>query len=117
MEFVADQREAGHEWLFAELPRKDDGHLSAAFQKRYARHLRAIKVHTPKTVFHSYRHNATDALRNAGVPPERVRAIMGWTGSGMGETVYGQGYLAQVLASEVEKINYPDLDLSRLYVE
>ena len=73
-------------------------------------------MHTPKTVFHSFRHNATDALRNAGVPPDRVRAIMGWTGSGMEEQVYGQGYLARVLASEVEKINYPDLDLLRLYV-
>ncbi len=51
------------------------------------------------------------------MPPDRVRAIMGWTGSGMEEQVYGQGYLARVLASEVEKIRYPDLDLSRLYVE
>lgn len=46
---------------------------------------------------------------------ERVRAIMGWTGSGMEEQVYGQGYLARVLASEVEKINYPDLDLRHVH--
>ena len=71
MEFVADQREAGHERLFHELPRKDDGIPSTAFQKRYARHLRAIKVHTPKPVFHSYRHNATDPPRNPGRPPAR----------------------------------------------
>ncbi len=117
LEFVADQREAGHERLFTDLPRGRDGYYSSVFQKRYSRHLRAVGAYTPKTTFHSYRHNATDALRNAGVPPDRVRAIMGWTGSGMEEQVYGQGYLARVLASEVEKIDYPDLDLSRLYVE
>ncbi len=112
LDYARAQREASEARLFPDLPRG----ASSAFQKRYSRHLRAIKVHTPKTTFHSYRHCATDALREAGVPADRIRAIMGWTGSGMEETVYGGGLRPRTLAREVAKVRYEGLDLSHLHV-
>ena len=115
LDYARAQREAGEARLFPDLPRGKDGGHSSIFQKRYGRHLRAIKAYTPKTTFHSYRHCATDALREARVPPERIRAIMGWAGGGMEETTYGGGYLASTLTREVAKIRYPGLDLSHLH--
>ncbi len=87
-----------------------------AFGKRYSRHLRSIGVHTAKTTFHSFRHCATDALREANVPADRIRALMGWAGRGMEETVYGAGLRASTLAREVAKIQYLGLDLGHLHV-
>ncbi len=115
LEHARAQREAGEVHLFPDLPRGKDGGHSSIFQKRYGRHLRAIKAYTPKTTFHSYRHCATDALGEAGVPADRIRAIMGWAGSGMEEAVYGGGLRPRTLAREVAKVRYEGLDLSRLY--
>ena len=78
-------------------------------------HLRAIGAHSPKTTFHSYRHCATDALREAGVPPDRIRAIMGWAGGGMEEAVYGGGLRPRTLAREIRKVRYEGLDLGYLH--
>ncbi len=116
LDYARAQRKAGEMQLFPDLPRSKDGSYSNVFQKRYGRHLRAIGAYTPRTTFHAYRHCATDALREAGVPPDRIRAIMGWTGGGMEETVYGGGLRASTLAKEIRKIRYEGLDLSHLHV-
>jgi putative transposase len=81
-----------------------------------SRFLTQIGAKTPKTSFHSFRHCYRDALREADISQERVRALGGWTAKGGAEEIYGGGHRASTLAREIEKIGYPGLDLSRLHV-
>ncbi len=110
------QRKAGHTRLFPELKRDRRGYYSDPFQKWFSRFLDKAGAKRPRTSFHSFRHCATDALREARVPPERIRAIMGWAGRGMEETVYGAGLRPSTLAREIRKVRYEGLDLSHLHV-
>ena len=73
-----------------------------------------MAVKHAKLNFHSFRHTYRDAMREADIPDEKVQALGGWS-SGKTEDDYGNGFKASTLAAEVEKISYPDLDLSHLY--
>ena len=65
--------------------------------------------------FHSFRHSNRDALREAGISPERVRALGGWSGGGGGaEEIYGGGFKASTLAKEIRKVSYPRLHFAHL---
>ena len=76
--------------------------------------LARIGAKTNKTSFHSFRHTWRDALREADVSEERVRALGGWAER---ETHghYGGGLRISTLAKEIGRIKYPGLDLSHLY--
>ena len=65
--------------------------------------------------FHSFRHNYRDALREADISRERVRALGGWTDSAGAEDIYGKGLKASTLRAEIEKVAYPELCLVHLY--
>lgn len=101
--------------LFAGLPGKrgDSGNAS---QKAIARWVRSVFPDDEAVVFHSLRHTWTDALRNVYVPREIMERLGGWKASG-GSAMhgYGDGYRASVLAAEIAKVAYPDLDLDHLH--
>ncbi len=101
--------------LFPEVQAASDGYHSSIFSKRFRWVLEAVGAKTSRNGFHSFRHTMTDALREAGVPPDRIRAVMGWSGSGMEEAVYGGGLRPSTLAKEVNKVRYEGLDLAHLY--
>lgn len=100
--------------LFPDLPLGSTGYRSDPFSKFFARFLDHVGVSHPKKVFHSFRHNYRDALREADISVERVRALGGWT-SGRTEDDYGSGLKAATLARDIEKITYVDLDLKHLH--
>jgi hypothetical protein len=57
--------------------------------------------------FHSFRHNYRDALREAEIGLERVRALGGWRRDSDGEEAnYGKGLKAATLDREIEKVRY-----------
>jgi uncharacterized protein YjbK len=72
-------------------------------------------VSDPRKVFHSFRHNYRDALREADISIEKVRALGGWS-TGRTEDDYGKGLRASTLAKAMEAVRYPQLDLSHLVV-
>jgi integrase len=102
--------------LFPELPKGKRGYYSDPFQKWFSRFLTQIGAKTPKTSFHSFRHCFRDALRDADISTERVRALGGWTSKGGAEEIYGTGHRASILTKEIEKLCYPGLNLSHLYL-
>jgi integrase len=74
-EFVAQQRERGATRMFDDLepgPRSDYG----ATSKKLNRAIGAVGIDDGKVVVHSFRHNFTDAAKEAGIPMERLRQIM-----------------------------------------
>lgn len=102
--------------LFPELTAGSTGYVSDNFSKWFRRFLIDAKAAAPRTSFHSFRHNFRDALREADISPERVRALGGWS-SGRTEDQYGSGIHPTTLARELEKIRFAGLDLSPLYVD
>jgi integrase len=69
-------------------------------------------------VFHSFRHNFKDALREAGVGEEVHDALTGHSTRGEVSREYGTKDMTKrfgwrTLASAVAKLGYPGLNLSR----
>ena len=102
--------------LFPDVPRGSEGKFSDIFSKRYSPYLEKIGAKTPKTSFHSYRHNFRDAGRNCQVPDDRVCAIGGWKyGSGT-QAIYGSGINIKEKAKAIRNIGYPDLNFDSIKV-
>ena len=114
--YVGKMRRAGAVRLFPELPKGERGYYSDPFQKWFSRFLTNIGTKTTKTSFHSFRHCYRDALREADISPERVRALGGWTSKGGAEEIYGAGHRASTLAKEIEKVCYAGFDLAHLHL-
>lgn len=100
---------------FPDLPAGVTGYRSDPFSKFFARFLDHVGVKHPKKVFHSFRHTYRDALREADISREKVRALGGWT-SGNTDDDYGSGLRAATLAKDIENVRYPELDLSHLHI-
>ncbi|SMC95909.1 Phage integrase family protein [Fulvimarina manganoxydans] len=107
------RKRASNAPVFADLAVGTTGYRSDPFSKFFARFLDHVGITHSKKVFHSFRHTYRDALREAEISPERVRALAGWT-SGRTEEAYGSGLRPSTLRTEIERISYPDLDLSHL---
>jgi len=108
---AADSRDAR---LFPDLRQDIRGYYSDGFQKWFARLLDKQGAREPKTSFHSFRHNWRDAMRDAAVPQERVRLLGGWKRTEVDER-YGSNLPVKALHSEMSKVAYPKLDLSKLF--
>ena len=72
--------------------------------------MRDVGAKTPKTAFHSFRHNFKDALITAGVPESHARTLMGHADGGV-HSLYGTGIPIKLLNTELQKIHY-SLELS-----
>ncbi|HYG85097.1 MAG TPA: DUF6538 domain-containing protein [Azospirillum sp.] len=115
MDHVAQMKAKGEKRLFPDLPAGANGYYSDPFSKWFGRFLDKAGAKEGKVSFHSFRHNYRDALREADISRERVRALGGWTDNGGAEEIYGKGLKASTLRAEIEKIAYPELDLRHLY--
>jgi integrase len=118
--YAEAMRQRGDVRLFPELPKSAKGYYSDPFQKWFSRFLSNIGAKTSKTSFHSFRHCFRDALREAQdrleVSTDIVRDIGGWARLSSAEAGYGLGHRPSALAQAIEKVYYPGLDLSHLYV-
>lgn len=119
MAFVEERRASGDQKLFPELQISSTGYYSDPFSKWFRRFLVKAGAAKPKTCFHSLRHSYRDALREAHINHEVALALGGWaSGSGMDSSeaaaAYGRGHSIPTLAAALERVSYPDLDLSHL---
>ena len=118
--FAEHMKSKGETRLFPEIAPDTLGYLSGTFSKWFndkRRFLGKVGVASPGVSFHSFRHNYRDALREAEISLERVRALGGWRrDSGGEESIYGRGLQAATLYAEIKKVRYPGLDLSHLHV-
>ncbi|WP_336489297.1 site-specific integrase [Methylobacterium nigriterrae] len=119
LEFAVGMRAKGERRLFPELKPDSMGYLSGTFSKWFndkRRFLGKLDMAVTGVSFHSFRHNYRDALREAEIGLERVRALGGWRRDSDGEeAIYGKGLKAATLYREIEKVRYLGLDLSRLH--
>jgi integrase len=77
--------------LFFEVRYGADGVPSTVFSKWFARFLDKLGLTDPTIVFHSFRHSAEDAFRNAALPQYQIDRIIGHsddsTSAGYGEGI------------------------------
>lgn len=109
LDYHAQILKDGKDRLFPELKQDGRGYFSDGFQKWFSRLLDKQNARAPKTSFHSFRHCWRDAVREAGIPQERVRLLGGWKRTAVDER-YGSNLSLKTLKEEVEKVRYPALD-------
>jgi integrase len=83
LKFATNRQSDKSAQLFPELQMDASGYLSGEFSKFFGRYLEKIDAKTPKTSFHSFRHNFEDACRNGGVVPHVMNALQGHSEQGM----------------------------------
>ncbi|MCL6264382.1 DUF6538 domain-containing protein [Craterilacuibacter sp. RT1T] len=111
LDYVADQREQGHQRLFHLLDAGKHGAYTVMWSKWYGRFARKPPLNMPSTkVFHSFRHTFKDAARNSGIPKDVHDAFTGHSSGDVGST-YGNGHSLQSLATWMVKLEYPGLQL------
>jgi integrase len=93
-----------------------NGYYSDPFQKWFGRFLTKANAKKPKTSFHSFRHTFRDALREADISAERVKALGGWANTETQED-YGSDLRPSTLYQEIKKVRYEGLDLSHLHAQ
>jgi integrase len=118
LEYVEEQRRRrkASAPVFPEIEVASTGYRSDNFSKFFARFLDHVGIKDRKKVFHSFRHNYRDALREADLSIEKVRALGGWE-SGKTEDHYGSGLRPSTLAQAIADVRYPELDLSHLHAD
>tara|TARA_R110002096_G_scaffold51665_18_gene135070 strand:+ start:76 stop:1788 length:1713 start_codon:yes stop_codon:yes gene_type:complete len=104
--WIAARPKKAEERLFYEIKLGAEGHRTSAASKKLNNYLKRIGVKKGrKLVFHSLRHNFMDATRNAGVPYERAKQLVGHRDATVSGG-YGEGANLQTLAKQVGKIDF-----------
>ena len=81
LDFVKEQVQGEAGWLFPEVAPGTTG--ASSFSKWFGRYVDANGLTDPAKVFHSFRHNFTDALRLAAVSGDVSRALVGHSQEGV----------------------------------
>lgn len=98
--------------IFDSIKRSAAGYYSGNFSKWWGRYTRTIGVHTDKTAFHSFRHNFTDALREADVPDDVNRQLDGHVDRDRendAHSRYGKKASLKRLHGGITKVDYPKI--------
>ncbi|MBY5948787.1 site-specific integrase [Photobacterium rosenbergii] len=103
----------GHTRLFPDLNKigGKDGQYSHAASKWFGRYRKRVKVIENDTVFHSFRHGFIDQLREHGVDNYLIKRLVGHTGNGTTETIYGRQSPVTSTAKAISSLT--KLELSR----
>jgi len=126
LRFAEEQAQAGHRQLFPEESRGKNGKWGRNLTKWFIDHLKDLGIKEKETKFHSFRHNCQDALREAGLHgTAEGQALAGrktdYRSANLNaDTVadaYGTRFKARTLKPHIDKVGYPGLDLSHLYVD
>jgi integrase len=119
LEFVEHVRKSSGQSarLFPKLTPGPKGGFGEAFSKWFGRYKRKLGITNPSSVFHSFRHGFKDALRAASVNEDINDALTGHSGGNSVARGYGwkemvRRFGLQTLRDAVEKVRYPELDLS-----
>lgn len=91
--------------VFYDIEFGEDGYPSHNFSKWWGRYTRRISVHTDKTAFHSFRHNFTDALREAEVPDSIAKTLVGHADRSV-HANYSSGASIQKLSEHMYRVTY-----------
>ncbi|TGX54775.1 hypothetical protein E5A73_04790 [Sphingomonas gei] len=107
LQFVEKRRRLqrkGAKRLFPEVKFGADGQASTVFSKWFGRLMSKAGLHDAALVFHSFRHNAEDAFRDALQPQYVIDRIIGHS-DGATSAMYGEGASLATLNAAVEAMH------------
>jgi integrase len=120
LDIVAGRRKESQRAQIFPLLRKGgrDG-FAESWSKWFGRYRKRIGIPDNGPVFHSFRHNFKDALRQGGVSEDVNDALTGHSGGGVGRAYGAKGAARRFgmkrLAEAVAAAAYPGLSLAHLY--
>ncbi len=105
------KRAKGKGRVFPEIAYGADGMPSTVFSKWFARFLTKVGIDEPEYVFHSFRHNAQDALKDAKVPVYLIDKVFGHADKATAS--YGEGNSIVACAQAIAEMKFK-VDVLRL---
>jgi len=114
LEFATQRKGRDQLLFFANSKMKAADQLSEDFSKHFRRHLVSCGAKTPKTSFHSFRHNFEDACRAANLTRGIAASLMGHSEGGQADR-YGSGKRPlEQLSESVAVIDFSEIEFDRL---
>jgi integrase len=111
LDYVQSGQQSGR--IFPEIKKGSDGYHSHHFSKWWGRFAGHVGFKSPRTTFHSFRHNFLDALRAAETPEYVNKALAGHSDNSV-HSQYGGGPTLSQLKSAMDKVAYVGVDASSL---
>jgi integrase len=111
LEYVQSGQQSGR--IFPEIKKGSDGYHSHHFSKWWGRFAGHIGFRSPRTAFHSFRHNFMDALRAAELPEYVNKALVGHSDKSV-HSQYGGGEKLSQLKASIDQVSY-DIDFTELW--
>jgi integrase len=106
MEFIAKLKEVNHPRLWMNLAHINLHGYTNSIGKWYARYNREYVTEDPKKVFHSFRHNLADMLKQKGVSEALIAEILGHAHKSITSSRYGKRYQPKVLLEALVQLDY-----------
>jgi len=103
LDYVQSGAQSGR--IFPEIKKGADGYHSHHFSKWWGRFAGHVGFKSPRTAFHSFRHNFLDALRAAETPEYINKALAGHSDNSV-HSQYGGGATLSQLKSAIDKVCY-----------
>ncbi|MCP1173658.1 site-specific integrase [Ralstonia chuxiongensis] len=107
LDYVDDQKRAGHVRLFPHITMSANGYYSENFGKWFGRFCDKQGVTDARLDFHSFRHGFNDATRSAKADGDVVKGICGWAAGSSMRDRYGNGYSVSRKLEELVKVRFP----------
>ena len=118
LDYVAQATTRPQDQVFAELrPGGKDRKLGYYFSKQFSAYRKAIGVRRRGLDYHSFRHGVTTKLYQADVSEAWIDLLTGHDqGGGESRRRYLKGVPLPQLRGALERVGWPELDLSALYM-
>lgn len=116
LEYVGKRRSIGEAPLFPDAKVNVNGKGGAKVGEWFVGHVKKLGLKGRKLGMHSFRHAFEDRIREAELAERTALALARRSERGSSGR-YGDGLPIRTLAAAMEKIAYPGLDLSHLYIE
>jgi len=118
LDYVTQKKTGKAPRLFPELKRDKYGNYATGFLRWFNRtfYPKVGEVKSGQS-FYSLRHSFRDELRRIEGPQELLDLLGGWGQGKIVSNTYGAGYTPDQMLKYVEKITYPGLDLSHLFLK
>nr|WP_186329596.1 site-specific integrase [Variovorax boronicumulans] len=116
LDYVKDLQDAGQVKLWPVIPRTESRSRGDNFSQWFGQYRRSLGVTERFPDFHSFRHNARQAMRDAGIDARLADAVTGHAPAGStGDVVYARSVAPSSKRSAVAAISYPTIMLPRVY--
>ncbi|HEY3431169.1 MAG TPA: site-specific integrase [Rhodocyclaceae bacterium] len=107
IDYVEQQRDAGHVRLFPLLARSGGRQLTSNWSQWFSRYLRdTVGIQDRRKVFHSFRHGFKEACRQSGIPKDIHDQLTGHASPDVGDRYGGEHYPLAPLAAAIERLSY-----------